>query len=54
MHDYGVHAIDHGTEDFVVRVAAAGGVDAVFDPIGGAHWLRSYRCLRPQSHLVMY
>jgi NADPH:quinone reductase-like Zn-dependent oxidoreductase len=34
--------IDYRTEDFVQRAA---GVDAVFDPIGGRNWLRSYRAL---------
>ena len=32
--------IDYRTEDFVLRAA---GVDAVFDPIGGRNWYRSYR-----------
>jgi len=34
--------IDYRTEDFGQRAA---GVDAVFDPIGGRNWLRSYRVL---------
>lgn len=32
----------------------AAGVDAAFDPIGGTHWLRSYRCLRPGGRLAMF
>src|SRR5271168_1456215 len=34
--------IDYRNEDFVQR---ANGVDAVFDPIGGHNWMRSYRAL---------
>lgn len=54
LRDYGAQAIDRATEDFVTHVTRAGGVDAAFDPIGGAHWLRSYRCLRPGGWLVRY
>jgi NADPH:quinone reductase-like Zn-dependent oxidoreductase len=43
--------IDYRTEDFVQRAA---GVDAVFDPIGGRNWLRSYRALGKGGRLVGY
>jgi NADPH:quinone reductase-like Zn-dependent oxidoreductase len=43
--------IDYRTEDFVER---AKGVDAVFDPIGGKNWMRSYRALGPGGHFVGY
>jgi len=43
--------IDYRTEDFVQRAA---GVDAVFDPIGGRNWLRSYRALGKRGHFVGY
>lgn len=49
--------IDYRTEDFVevVRRRTGGGVDAVFDPIGGARQLwRSYRALRPGGTLVWF
>jgi NADPH:quinone reductase-like Zn-dependent oxidoreductase len=43
--------IDYRTEDFAER---AKGVDAVFDPIGGRNWLRSYRALSPGGCFVGY
>jgi NADPH:quinone reductase-like Zn-dependent oxidoreductase len=48
--------IDYKSEDFVSRVreATGEGVDAVFDPIGGWNWWRSYRALRKDGTLVCY
>ncbi len=43
--------IDYRTEDFVQRAA---GVNAVFDPIGGRNWLRSYRALGKGGRFVAY
>src|ERR1700683_3035941 len=43
--------IDYRTEDFVQRAA---GVNAVFDPIGGRNWLRSYRALGKGGGFVGY
>ncbi|MGC1686976.1 MAG: medium chain dehydrogenase/reductase family protein [Candidatus Acidiferrales bacterium] len=43
--------IDYRTEDFVKRAA---GVNAVFDPIGGRNWLRSYRALGKGGRFVGY
>jgi NADPH:quinone reductase-like Zn-dependent oxidoreductase len=43
--------IDYQTEDFVRRAA---GVDAVFDPIGGRNWPRSYRALRNGGRFIGY
>jgi NADPH:quinone reductase-like Zn-dependent oxidoreductase len=43
--------IDYRTEDFVER---AKGVDAVFDPIGGRNWMRSYRALGSGGRFVGY
>lgn len=42
--------------DFVRRIRSltADGVDAVFDPIGGLNFLRSYRSLRAGGHLIAY
>jgi NADPH:quinone reductase-like Zn-dependent oxidoreductase len=52
---HGAIPIDYRTEDFVAVVEAAGdAVDAVFDPIGGTHFRRSYRVLRPGGRLVAY
>ena len=43
--------IDYRTEDFVKR---AYGVDAVFDPVGGRNWLRSYRALGKGGRMIGY
>ena len=50
----GATPIDYKTEDFVDRAQSIGGVDAVFDAIGGSNWWRSYRCLRAGGRLVVY
>jgi len=48
--------IDYRNEDFVERIRrlTGEGVDAVFDPIGGTNWKRSYRSLRRGGRLVPY
>ena len=51
----GATPIDYRTEDFVARIRCltGNGVDAVFDPIGGARQLwRSYRAIRKGGRLV--
>jgi NADPH:quinone reductase-like Zn-dependent oxidoreductase len=52
----GAVPIDYRSEDFAarIRVLTGNGVDAVFDPIGGNHWRRSFACLRPGGVLVCY
>jgi NADPH:quinone reductase-like Zn-dependent oxidoreductase len=53
----GATPIDYCTEDFVERIRSltGDGVDAVFDPIGGARQLwRSYRVLRKGGRLVWF
>jgi NADPH:quinone reductase-like Zn-dependent oxidoreductase len=52
----GAVAMDYGTEDFSKRVReiSPDGVDAVFDPVGGMNWWRSYRSLRRGGILVCY
>lgn len=52
----GATPIDYKTKDFEVAVKqwAKGGVDAVFDGIGGTNLRRSYRCLRKGGRLVSY
>ena len=53
----GATPIDYRAEDFVerVRTLTGEGVDAVFDPIGGARQLwRSYRALRKGGRLVWF
>jgi NADPH:quinone reductase-like Zn-dependent oxidoreductase len=53
----GATPIDYRTEDFVERIHSltGDGVDAVFDPIGGARQLwRSYRVLRKGGRLVWF
>jgi NADPH:quinone reductase len=50
----GAIPIDYRREDFVEVTRRAGGMDAVFDPIGGASLARSRAALRPGGRLVAY
>jgi NADPH:quinone reductase-like Zn-dependent oxidoreductase len=53
----GATPIDYRTEDFVERIRSltGDGVDAVFDPVGGARQIwRSYRVLRKGGRLVWF
>jgi len=52
----GAVPINYRSEDFVTRIRelTGTGVDAVFDPIGGNHWRRSFATLRPGGVLVCY
>jgi NADPH:quinone reductase-like Zn-dependent oxidoreductase len=52
----GAHPIDYQREDFVRRLRGlpGRGVDAVFDPIGGSHFWRSFRALKPKGRLIAY
>ncbi|TVY06871.1 medium chain dehydrogenase/reductase family protein [Paenibacillus cremeus] len=53
---YGAMPIDYRTEDFVqvVQRLAPGGVEAVFDPIGGTNWQRSMTTLSRQGRFIGY
>jgi len=48
--------IDYRQQDFVAEIhrLTGAGVDAVFDPIGGAHLWRSRKALRPGGKVVGY
>jgi NADPH2:quinone reductase len=52
----GGHAIDYKQHDFLeyIRSSAKGGVDIVFDGIGGWNLLRSWRALTAGGRLVAY
>ncbi|HEX6836660.1 MAG TPA: medium chain dehydrogenase/reductase family protein [Polyangia bacterium] len=52
----GAVPIDYRDEDFVARIAqlTGDGVDAVFDPVGGTQWRRSFDCLRTGGMLIGY
>jgi NADPH:quinone reductase-like Zn-dependent oxidoreductase len=52
----GAVPIDYRSENFIdrIRELTKDGVDAVFDPIGGTHWLDSYRTLRRGGRLVPF
>ena len=54
--DLGGIPIDYRDQDFVgeIRRLTSGGVDAVFDPIGGAHTWHSRQALRPGGRVVAY
>lgn len=49
-------AIDYKASDFVARIRelTGDGVDAVFDPVGGKQWRRSYAALRGGGRLIGY
>ena len=53
---YGGHPIDYRRQNFVdvIRALPGGGVDAVFDAIGGTHFLRSYSVVRRGGIMVAY
>jgi len=48
--------LDYKTQDYVkdIQRLTSGGVDAVFDPIGGAHLWHSREALRPGGRVVGY
>src|SRR5262249_57932954 len=54
--DLGAMSIDYQIQEFVeeIRRLTREGVDAVFDPIGGAHLWHSRRALRPGGKVVGY
>ena len=53
---YGGIPIDYRNEDFEKRIQEQtdGGVDAVFDPIGGKHFKKSFKSLKPGGKLVAF
>ena len=51
---YGAVPIDYRSEDFVARIKGEGGVDAVFDPIGGDHLKKSHAVLKKGGRLVCF
>jgi len=53
---YGAVPIDYRTDDFVqaLRDKAPEGMDAVFDPIGGRNWERSFATLNASGRFVGY
>ena len=51
------HAIDYRSEDWLPvlkRLTDGRGVELVIDPLGGAHWKKSYRALRATGRLGMF
>ncbi len=51
------HPIDYRSQDWTdaLRELTEGrGVDLIIDPIGGSHWKKSYRMLRPTGRLGMF
>jgi NADPH:quinone reductase-like Zn-dependent oxidoreductase len=53
---YGAVPIDYKNEDFVARIRCLcpDGIRAVFDPIGGENWKRSYQVLNANGTFVGY
>jgi NADPH2:quinone reductase len=56
IESFGGQAIDYKRCDFLklIRSSTEGGVDSVFDGIGGWHLVRSFRALRKKGRLVGY
>lgn len=56
VEQFGAQAIDYKQCDFLtqIRSSTEGGVDIVFDGIGGWHMIRSFRALRKGGRLVGY
>ena len=54
--EFGAVPIDYRGQDFSTRIRqlVPEGLDCVLDPIGGASWWKSYRCLRRGGNLVCY
>lgn len=51
------HAIDYRTQDWaqvLKKLTNGRGVELIIDPIGGSHWKKSYRALRPTGRLGMF
>lgn len=51
------HAIDYRTHDWqpqLMQLTNGRGVDLIIDPIGGAHWKKSYASLRHTGRLGMF
>lgn len=51
------HPIDYRNQDWfpeLMRLTKDLGVELVIDPIGGGHWKKSYRALRPTGRLGMF
>lgn len=46
--------VDPGAEDFEAALRDGPGFDAVFDPVGGASWKKSFALLRSGGRLVCY
>jgi NADPH:quinone reductase-like Zn-dependent oxidoreductase len=53
---YGGIPIDYKEEDFTKRIQelTGNGVDAVFDPIGGKNFKKSFKSLKTSGHLVAF
>lgn len=51
------HAIDYRRSDWskeLDRITQGRGVELILDPLGGAHWGKSFRALRPTGRLGMF
>ncbi|MEC9434938.1 MAG: NADPH:quinone oxidoreductase family protein [Pseudomonadota bacterium] len=46
------HLIDSETEDIRERCLALGGVDVVYDPVGGDQWKAAMRACRPEARMI--
>ena len=46
-------SIDSAQEDVVARVKALGGVDVVYDPVGGDPFVAALKCCRPEARYLV-
>ena len=47
------HLIDAGSDDIRERCKALGGVDVVYDPVGGAQFTAALRACRPEARILI-
>lgn len=46
------HLLDSEAGDLREALLALGGVDVVYDPVGGAQWVAAFRAARPEARLI--
>ncbi len=47
------HVIDSDNSDLLAELKALGGVDVVYDPVGGAQFEAAFRAARPEARIVV-
>ncbi|HYN14259.1 MAG TPA: NADPH:quinone oxidoreductase family protein [Terriglobales bacterium] len=52
--DHGINYKNADYEQAIMEITGGGGVDIVFEMLGGAHTAKSTRCLRPLGRMIVY